>query len=481
MYNKYRYFFHHRRNRRHMKIVMDQKHKSIAKTAIWAFTICLLIGIGVWRIDAVTAFLKNILKVFAPVIWGLVISYLFNPMMVWIERHVKKLTDRQKPHPRLARVISVSVTILTLLAVIFGLIASIVPELTNSLKNLFANLPAYLTNIGDWIEARIKGMETDQPQLHDMLTNAWKSAQEAVNNFAGQFEPQLDSIASSGANIFTAITTGAISFFHGIADFLIGVIFSIYLLYNKERYVAQMRKLLYALMPEDRVHKFLSIGSHVSYTFMHFLSGKTLDSVIIGLLCFIGVTILQTPYIPLISIVVGITNIIPFFGPIIGAIPCAVLILLSEPGKTIPFVIFILILQQFDGNILGPKILGDQLGLPMFWTLFAIIVGGGLFGFIGMVAFVPIFAAMYALMSDFLQEKLKSKGLPSDDESYMTNEILHISPPEDGSPEASALPAEAEEPPMDSLKDELVDAKESIRQRAHNLRKSLQSKHKKHK
>ena len=130
--------------------------------------------------------------------------------------------------------------------------------------------------------------------------------------------------------------------------------------------------------------------------------------------------------ITLISILVGVTNIIPFFGPIFGAVPSGLLILLSEPRKVIPFVIFILVLQQFDGNFLGPKIVGDSLGLPMFWTLFAITLGGGIFGYIGMVAFVPIFAAVYTLLSDFLSEQLHKKGLPADTEAYMTNEIHHI-------------------------------------------------------
>ena len=180
---------------------------------------------------------------------------------------------------------------------------------------------------------------------------------------------------------------------------------------------------LYATLPQERVHGFLRIGSHVSYTFMHFFSGKTLDSILIALLCFIGMTILKMPYITLISITVGVTNIIPFFGPIIGAVPSALLILLSEPRKVIPFVIFILVLQQFDGNFLGPKILGDSLGLPMFWILFAITIGGGMFGFIGMVAFVPLFAAVYALFSDFLSDRLHKKGLPKDTECYMTDDI----------------------------------------------------------
>ncbi|MBP0966362.1 MAG: AI-2E family transporter, partial [Oscillospiraceae bacterium] len=145
--------------------------------------------------------------------------------------------------------------------------------------------------------------------------------------------------------------------------------------------------------------------------------------ILIGLLCFIGMTILKMPYITLISILIGVTNIIPFFGPIIGAVPSALLILLSEPRKVIPFVIFILVLQQFDGNFLGPKILGDSLGLPMFWILFAITIGGGMFGFGGMVAFVPLFAAVYTLFSDFLSGQLHKKGLPPDTECYMTNEI----------------------------------------------------------
>ena len=175
---------------------------------------------------------------------------------------------------------------------------------------------------------------------------------------------------------------------------------------------------------------------------MNFLSGKTLDSFIIGLLCFIGMTILQMPYITLISIIIGVTNIIPVFGPFIGAIPCGLLILLSQPGKTIPFVIFILVLQQFDGNFLGPKILGNSLGLPMFWILSAIVVGGGMFGFIGMVAFVPLFAAMYALFTDFLNERLKKKGLPADTSNYMTNEAIFAH--KDGA--AAEAPPEEKEP-----------------------------------
>ncbi|MBR3447500.1 MAG: AI-2E family transporter, partial [Oscillospiraceae bacterium] len=183
-----------------------------------------------------------------------------------------------------------------------------------------------------------------------------------------------------------------------------------------------------------------------------------LDSFLIGLLCFIGMTILKMPYVTLISILVGVTNIIPFFGPIIGAVPSALLILLSEPRKVIPFVIFILVLQQFDGNFLGPKILGDSLGLPMFWILFAITIGGGMFGFGGMVAFVPLFAAVYALFSDFLSERLHKKGLPPETECYMTNEIHYSAAKK---PKAdTGMPEEPAEEPAETAAPEETESAE---------------------
>lgn len=417
-----------------MKVQMDERQRSFVKTAVWVFSICLLIGIAVWRWTSLVEIFRKVISVLAPILIGLVLAYLMNPLQSWFEKVLAKLTDKKAPHPRLKRALSVSCTVLILLAAIVGLIASIVPELVSSIKNLLVNLPDYLTNTSKWINAHIETFKDDQPQIYSMLTDFWNTALNSANNLADQFEPKLDSIASGGADLISLLTSGAFSVFKWVTNFLLGIIVMIYLLYNEEKYIAQARKLLYAILPEKNVHSFLKIGSHVSYKFMHFLSGKTLDSLIIGLLCFIGMTILNMPYITLISIVVGVTNIIPFFGPIIGAVPCGLLILLSEPSKVIPFAIFILVLQQFDGNFLGPKILGDSLGLPMFWTLFAITVGGGLFGFIGMVAFVPLFAAVYTLFSDFLSEQLHKKGLPAETEHYMTNDILYAVPPDGETP-----------------------------------------------
>ena len=448
-----------------MKVHMDDRQRSIARTVVWIFSVCLLIGIAVWRWSSLVAAFRKVVSVLAPVLVGLAFSYLLSPMQNWFEVKIGKLTDKKQPHPRLRRILSVAATMLILFASIFGLVAAIVPELISSIKNLLVNLPEYLTNMTDWINSHIDTLKDDQPQLYSVLMSIWDTALNTANNFADQFEPKLDSIASGGADIISTVTSSAVSFFKWITNFLFGIIITIYLLYNKEKYVAQARKLLYALLPENKVHTFLEIGSHVSYKFMHFLSGKTLDSIIMGLLCFTGMTILKMPYVTLISILVGVTNIIPFFGPIIGAVPSGLLILLSEPRKVIPFVIFILVLQQFDGNFLGPKILGDSLGLPMFWTLFAITVGGGIFGFIGMVAFVPLFAAVYTLFSDFLRDQLKKKGLPSETENYMTNEIHYAKsadsdPPSDEERPVMPQPDEPEEEYTPVPVEELADLAE---------------------
>lgn len=438
-----------------MKVRMDDKQRAIAKTVISIFSACLLIAIAVWRWNSLVSGFKKLITVLAPILIGLITAYLMNPLSNWFEERLGRFTDRKKPHPRLKRALAVGIAVLILLLAIFGLVAAIVPEVISSIKNLFVSLPEYLTSITDWINEHIASLKEDQPQMYSVLISAWDTAQSSLNHFANQFEPKLDSLASGSADLINLVTSSAATIFTWLKNFVLGIIIAIYLLYSKESYQAQAKKFLYAVLSEERANGFLKIGSHVSYTFMHFLSGKTLDSIIIGLICFIGMTILQMPYITLISILVGVTNIIPFFGPFIGAVPSGFLILLSEPRKVIPFVIFILVLQQFDGNILGPKILGDTLGLPMFWILFAIIVGGGLFGFIGMVAFVPLFAAVYTLFSDFLSEQLHKKGLPAETEYYLNQPPPEDEPESESKPEPE--PKSADTPPAETPLEETSD------------------------
>ena len=219
-------------------------------------------------------------------------------------------------------------------------------------------------------------------------------------------------------------------------NFLIGIIVSVYLLAAKEKSAARCCKLLYGVLPEEQA-KFAMRGfRRMDHIFSGFVRGKLLDSLIIGILCFIGCSILKLPYTPLVSVVVGVTNVIPFFGPFLGAIPCALLILLVSPLKCLYFVIFIFLLQQLDGNVIGPKILGNTTGLSSFWVLFSILLFGGLWGFVGMIVGVPLFAVIYDIIKKLVFHGLRRNGQLGQVETYHEE----FGDPDDPAP----APAEAE-------------------------------------
>ena len=207
-----------------MKVHMDDRQRSIARTVVWIFSVCLLIGIAVWRWSSLVAAFRKVVSVLAPVLVGLAFSYLLSPMQNWFEVKIGKLIDKKQPHPRLRRILSVAATMLILFASIFGLVAAIVPELISSIKNLLVNLPEYLTNMTDWINSHIDTLKDDQPQLYSVLMSIWDTALNTANNFADQFEPKLDSIASGGADIISTVTSSAVSFFKWITNFLFGII-----------------------------------------------------------------------------------------------------------------------------------------------------------------------------------------------------------------------------------------------------------------
>ena len=219
-------------------------------------------------------------------------------------------------------------------------------------------------------------------------------------------------------SLMSNLTVGIFNVISEVFNMLIGVIVSVYILYSKEIFARQCKKAVYALFRADRANMVLHITTKSNEIFGGFVIGKILDSAIIGLLCFIGLTILNMPYTMLVSVIVGVTNVIPFFGPYIGAIPSTILIAWEDPMKGVYFLIFILVLQQFDGNILGPKILGNSTGLSAFWVVTSILLGGGLFGFVGIVMGVPTFAVIYYIVDMILDNKLKKKKLPVRSDSY---------------------------------------------------------------
>jgi predicted PurR-regulated permease PerM len=217
----------------------------------------------------------------------------------------------------------------------------------------------------------------------------------------------------------TSLVGSIITIFKSLLNFIIGIIISIYLLVDKERFIAQAKKVLYAFLTRERANNFINNLRYSDKIFGGFISGKIIDSLIIGVLCYIGMLVLRLPYSVLIAVLVGITNIIPYFGPFIGAIPSAFFILMIDPKKCLVFVIFILILQQFDGNILGPKILGDSTGLNSFWVIFSITVFSGLFGILGMFIGVPVFAVIYAAFKTLINKRLEIKHMPVETSYYI--------------------------------------------------------------
>lgn len=329
----------------------------------------------------VRASLGGFVRIIKPFIWGMVIAYLLDGPARFFENTILK------GHRKLAILLSYILAL-----ALFGFLGRmVVPQLMQSVLALVNNVPMYLESLNDLVmEAGLDsaGMEELILSYQEIV----KKATELVSSF-------LPKLVGYGV----AIGNGVVSAFTAI-------IASIYMLLGKQSLVLQMRKLVLAFVRADYAQRVLGICSNANRVFSGFINGKLLDSAIIGVICFVVTTILKMPFALLISVIVGVTNVIPFFGPFVGAIPSIMILLIVEPLSALEFAIFVIVLQQFDGNILGPKILGDSTGLPALWVLVAIIVGGGLFGFPGMVVGVPTFAVLYSLGSDFITVRLRERG-----------------------------------------------------------------------
>ena len=410
-----------------MKFVPDKKYSTIAVYCVTVFAICFAMVIVVFRFDTISAAASKIIAVINPVIWGLVISYLLNPGMVKFDGIYNKLLGKKKPHKKASRCLSIATMTVISLVIIAALIYIILPQIIDSVTGLINNIPTYISNT----QTKLNELASDNPQIASWFNESVMSLENLVTEFIAEIKPRISGWVSG-------LTVGIKSVLIGFKDCILGFIVSIYLLYSKELFIGQTRKLICAFLPKKGAAMFFEIASEANYTFSKFISGKALDSLIIGILCFIGCTILQIPYALLISVMVGITNMIPFFGPFIGAIPSALLILITDPVKALIFVIFILFLQQLDGNFIGPKILGDSTGLPAFWVMFSIFLGGGLFGFIGMLLCVPMFALLYSLSRKLISNQLTSKGLSTSTADYIRPADKVSIPAEEKKPDSQA-------------------------------------------
>lgn len=407
----------------------NKKYNTISAYCIITFAICLALVLICLGFPKISGYIKEIFRVLAPVTWGVVIAYICNPVMKFFEKAAYKLFCKKKQHPKLCRYLSVFVSMTLLIALLTMLVTTVVIQVITSVSEILGNIGIYIKQLEQLVTDLLGGRA---PDVVEYLENQLDTIQPKLIEFANNLIPKIGEFSIK-------IKDGAIGFAVALKDFIIGFIVAIYLLISKETFLAQARKLTFAVFPRRTAKSILRVSSKTNSTLSGFISGKLLDSLIIGMLCFIVMRILQMDFAVLISVIIGVTNVIPFFGPFFGAIPSALLLLMAAPKQVIPFIIFIVILQQFDGNILGPKILGDSTGLTPFWVMFAIFVGGGLFGFAGMLLGVPVFAVVYALFSEFIAYLLKRKKLSHLTADYSEMDI-NFPPP-------APVPSAAEENP----------------------------------
>ena len=366
---------------------------------------CVLFYFALLRIDDISASVSKVIDTLKPILYGLAIAYLLNPVVKQIDRWLipqlnKKMTLEKAQ--KVSRSVGVLTSLVMLLALILALCNMLIPELYKSIRDMVYTLPGQISDVVE----KITSIQTDKSPAGIMARNLLEQGSDALQNWIRQ------DLLTKVNEVMSNLTVGLINFVSEILNFLIGLIVSIYILFSKETFSAQSKKIVYAVFRTDHANMILHLTKKSNEIFGGFIIGKIIDSMIIGVLCFFGLTILKMPYILLISVIVGVTNVIPFFGPYIGAIPSAILILLNDPIKGIYFLIFILVLQQLDGNVIGPKILGNSTGLSAFWVVFSILVGGGLFGFVGMIMGVPTFAVIYYIITMLVNHMLEKKKLP---------------------------------------------------------------------
>lgn len=346
-------------------------------------------------------FFDRLIHILEPFLWGGAIAYLLNPMSCFFEKHLKKFWEKvfKKPAGKGARTISIILSLVVMAGVLVLLLFAVLPALVSSISSLVKQIPGAVRRFEEWLNSLDQGDASHEAvaYLQQITTTLTDKLQNLLQT---TILPNLETYVSS-------ITSSFMSLFNVIKNFGLGCIIACYLLGSKERFLAEARLIVFALFPEKAA---LWIRKEYHFTdemFNGFIHGKLLDSLIIGIICYIFTLIAGTPYGVLVSVIVGVTNIIPFFGPYLGAIPSALFILTVSPTDCLVFLIFLFVLQQFDGNILGPAILGDSLGISAIWILFSILLFSSLWGIVGMLIGVPAFAVIYDIVRSGIQQLLR--------------------------------------------------------------------------
>ena len=428
----------------------DSQYFAWGLTAFCVLVGCIVFYLLLGHLSTIGGIIGSALRVLSAFIWGLVIAYvllrlsryfeykLFQPLLFRLSKGRKGGSGSSGGAPRMLAITSAIAVAIASISIILRLI---IPTVYESVESILLNYNTYISTLTELIERWFE----DYPELSTQL----ESATESVSNDIAQwirndFLPQMGSF-------ITNITTGVYLVFRAVMNVAIGFVVACYLLYNREGFGANMKKLLYSALGIKRAERVLSVCRFTDDAFMGFISGKVLDSLIIGCITFVCCSLLKMPYAAFVSVIIGVTNVIPVFRPFIGAIPCTLIILVVQPVKALVFVVFIIVLQQIDGNIIGPKILGSRVGISGFWVMFAIVVCGSLFGVVGMIVGVPLFVVISAGYNSLVDYGLKKRGLTTQTAQYVN--MAYMDPvtgdpvPREGEKRKRSRPKRDKQPP----------------------------------
>ncbi|MDU6630069.1 MAG: AI-2E family transporter [Lachnoanaerobaculum sp.] len=387
-------------------------------TAVAVIVIALVISLIFSKLGPIATAISTIISTVSSVLYGVVMAFLMAPVYdrigIWVGEILSSLFPKWKKSDKYAKMIATLACLVILILVVFALIMMIIPELVNSITNVISYAPSGTQNLEAWL----KDILNKNPNLEKLI----------IGNYL-DISARLSDIATTTVlpNVNTYIknlSSGVINALGVVVNIIIGLMVMMYLLNMKTTLASQAKKIVYAVAGVKIGNEIVTEARYIKNMFEKFIVGKIIDSIIIGIINYVFMAIIHMPYALLISVVVGVTNVIPFFGPFIGAIPSIILLLLISPVTALQFAVWILILQQVDGNIIGPKILGQTTGLPSFWVLFSILLFGGLFGIVGMIIAVPTWAIIYRTISRLSEHFLKKKGLEPDSKHYM--DLDHI-------------------------------------------------------
>lgn len=397
-----------------MKRLLENKHARLMLMIFIVGALLIIFNQIVGNYESFSEGVGTIKTIVSPFIYGFVMAYLLSPIYNATVRGLYKLLGKYfKNKQRLfsfCKLVASVVAVVCLIGAVAGLIALIVPQVIESLTGILKSLPQRLTQLSALFNDITSKM--DNKRLAMKMSEIYAQVQTNLIELA-----QTKLLPGMGT-LVGQVSTQVLLTLKTMMNVMIGVMACVYMLNSKERFQGQFKKVILATLPKEKAEAVFDFAKFTNRTFGGFINGKIIDSIIIGIICFILMEIFGFPYPILISAIIGITNVIPFFGPFIGAIPAAIIILLVSPIHALYFLILIFILQQVDGNIIGPAILGNTTGIASFWVLFSIVIGGGLFGFIGMVLGVPVFAIIYYYFSRSINKRLEAKGLEFRTDSY---------------------------------------------------------------